>query len=289
MRRRFLAPEVVQTSALDCGPAALKALLEGFGVPAGYDRLREACQTDLDGTSIDTIEEVAAELGMAAEQVMVPRDHLARDPGTLPAIVVVRLPQNLTHFVLVWRRVGPFFQIVDPGTVGAGSGAPLPRRRLPPSDGGRGKLEGLGRVVRREESSRDGSPTRASVRPGWSRTRRNARAGNPGDADAAARLTDTLVARRAIRRGAEADRFLRGLLTPRRSSLLGTGTPGLWPTVARTRTRSSTVPCSCGLAPPGPRPARPIAAEAVTWRRPSARSAPPPSASFSAISGKSRQ
>lgn len=43
-RRRFFAPEVVQTSAMDCGPAALKCLLEGFGVPVSYGRLREACQ-----------------------------------------------------------------------------------------------------------------------------------------------------------------------------------------------------------------------------------------------------
>ena len=42
-RRRFLAPEVVQTSAMDCGPATLKCLLGGFGVDVGYDRLREAC------------------------------------------------------------------------------------------------------------------------------------------------------------------------------------------------------------------------------------------------------
>ena len=58
-RRRFLAPEVVQTSSMDCGPAALTCLLEGFGVRASYGRLREACQTDVDGTSIDTIEEIA--------------------------------------------------------------------------------------------------------------------------------------------------------------------------------------------------------------------------------------
>jgi len=30
--RRWQAPEVVQTSAMDCGPAALKCLLEGFHV-----------------------------------------------------------------------------------------------------------------------------------------------------------------------------------------------------------------------------------------------------------------
>ena len=50
--RRILAPEVVQTSAMDCGAASLKCLLEGFGVHVSYGRLREACQTDVDGTSM---------------------------------------------------------------------------------------------------------------------------------------------------------------------------------------------------------------------------------------------
>ena len=43
--RRWLVPEVVQTSSMDCGPAALKCLMEGFYVPVSYGRLREACQT----------------------------------------------------------------------------------------------------------------------------------------------------------------------------------------------------------------------------------------------------
>ena len=58
-RRRWLVPEVVQTSAMDCGPAALAALGAGFGLSASYGRLREACQTGIDGTSIDTMEDVA--------------------------------------------------------------------------------------------------------------------------------------------------------------------------------------------------------------------------------------
>ena len=57
-KRRFLIPEVVQTSAMDCGPAALKALLEGFDINIHYGHLREVCQTDVDGTSIDTIEKI---------------------------------------------------------------------------------------------------------------------------------------------------------------------------------------------------------------------------------------
>lgn len=114
-RRRLVVPEVVQTSAMDCGPAALKCLLEGFGVEASYGRLREACQTDVDGTSIDTLEEIALMLGLTAEQVMVPLDHvLPLEAHTLPAIVVVRHPSGVTHFVVVWRRHGNFVQVMDP-------------------------------------------------------------------------------------------------------------------------------------------------------------------------------
>jgi hypothetical protein len=61
---------------MDCGPASLKCLLEGFGVRVSYGRLREACQTDVDGTSIDTLEEIAVALGLDAEQTMIPVDHL---------------------------------------------------------------------------------------------------------------------------------------------------------------------------------------------------------------------
>jgi ABC-type bacteriocin/lantibiotic exporter with double-glycine peptidase domain len=115
--QRFLVPEVVQTSAMDCGPATLKALLEGFGVSVSYGRLREACQTDVDGTSIDTLEEVALQLGLRAEQVMVPADHiLLPEARALPAIVVVRQPNGLTHFVLVWSAHGWLVQVMDPST-----------------------------------------------------------------------------------------------------------------------------------------------------------------------------
>ncbi|HEY1336970.1 MAG TPA: cysteine peptidase family C39 domain-containing protein, partial [Bryobacteraceae bacterium] len=116
-RRRWLAPEVVQASAMDCGPASLKCLLEGFGTHVSYGRLREACQTDVDGTSIDTLEEVAIRLGLDAQQVMVPVDHvLVRAAEALPALIVVRLPNGMTHFVVAWRRHGPFVQLMDPGT-----------------------------------------------------------------------------------------------------------------------------------------------------------------------------
>ncbi|HLL54002.1 MAG TPA: cysteine peptidase family C39 domain-containing protein [Myxococcaceae bacterium] len=127
-RRRLVAPEVIQTSAMDCGPAALKCLLEGFGTSVSYGRLREACQTDVDGTSIDTLEEVARQLGLDAEQVMLPVDHLLLPEGeALPALLVVRLPNGYTHFVVVWAVQGGLVQVMDPA---AGRHWMTPRRLL---------------------------------------------------------------------------------------------------------------------------------------------------------------
>jgi ATP-binding cassette subfamily B protein len=100
---------------MDCGPASLTCLLAGYGIPVSYGRLREACQTDVDGTSIDTIEVVANELGVRADQVMIPVEHLFLDQAPVfPALVVVRHADGPTHFVVVWRRIGAWLQVMDP-------------------------------------------------------------------------------------------------------------------------------------------------------------------------------
>lgn len=114
-RRRRLVPEVIQTSATDCGPATLKALMAGFGLQVSYGRLREACQTDVDGTSISTMDEVANSLGLESEEIVIPRDHvLLKEAGALPAIVVVRHSNGETHFLVVWGVFGPLVQVMDP-------------------------------------------------------------------------------------------------------------------------------------------------------------------------------
>lgn len=112
---RANAPEVIQTSAMDCGPAVLASVLGGFGAPVSYPRLREACQTDVDGTSIDTLEELANRFGLEAEQMMLPNDFVLGGSGrNLPCIAIVTLPNGLTHFVAVWRELFGFVQIMDP-------------------------------------------------------------------------------------------------------------------------------------------------------------------------------
>lgn len=114
-RRRAIIPEVVQISATDCGPASLKSLFAGMGLELNYRVLREVCQTDIDGTSISTLDEVANQLGLDAEQVMLPTDHVVLpEARALPAIIVTTTASGRPHFIVLWKRFGPFVQIMDP-------------------------------------------------------------------------------------------------------------------------------------------------------------------------------
>lgn len=108
-------PEVIQSSALDCGPAALSSLLRGLGAPGSYTQLRDLCATDIDGTSIDSIEKVARAAGTDAEQMVVPAEHLLAMPEEyLPAVVVTVLPDGFTHFVVLWRLGRTHALVMDP-------------------------------------------------------------------------------------------------------------------------------------------------------------------------------
>jgi ABC-type bacteriocin/lantibiotic exporter with double-glycine peptidase domain len=212
---RFIVPEVVQTSNMDCGPATLKSLLEGFGIHANYGRLREACQTDVDGTSIDTIEEIANQLGLRAEQIMLPPDHVFLDEArALPAVAVVVQPNGNTHFIVVWRRHGRFVQLMDPA-VGR-RWVPVARflddlyvhkMPVPAADwreyaGSRDFLDPLRRRIHRLGLGGD-FVTTANNDPGWQ---------SVAALDAAVRMLESIAKSGAIRRGRETARLLDSFL-----------------------------------------------------------------------------
>lgn len=114
-RRPFLAPEVLQISTMDCGVAAISCMLAGFGIDANYGRLRELCQTQVDGTSIDALEDLCADLGLDVSQHIFPRDLLPDAMRLRMPLIAVQEPAvGRLHFVVVWRRLGGFLQVMDP-------------------------------------------------------------------------------------------------------------------------------------------------------------------------------
>jgi ABC-type bacteriocin/lantibiotic exporter with double-glycine peptidase domain len=115
--RLKIIPEVVQTSATDCGPAAIKSVLAGMGMSIDYRRLREACQTDVDGSSIDKMEELCLQLGLDAEQMMLPVDHVfLEEAKALPAILISLTPGGRPHFIVLWSQRGRLIQVMDPAS-----------------------------------------------------------------------------------------------------------------------------------------------------------------------------
>lgn len=124
MAPSLLPPEVLQLGVTDCGPAVLAAALRGFGIDVHLDELRERLGSDEEGTSIGALERVAREYGLEADEVMVPIEQVVDGNVPGPAIVVTRLADGRTHFVLLWRRLGGYFFFLDPargrGFVGAG-------------------------------------------------------------------------------------------------------------------------------------------------------------------------
>lgn len=201
---------------MDCGPTALYALLTGCGRPVSYARLREACQTDVDGTSINALQRVASALGLEASQILSPPDHVAHPAtSTLPAIAVTRLASGATHFVLVWRRVGPWVQVMDPASGRRWLRAAELRRSLYihavdlPADVWRrfagtksaerileGELAALGHRAARART------IEALADPGWRTI---------AALEASMRMVRSLVAARALTRGSEAERMLDAL------------------------------------------------------------------------------
>jgi ATP-binding cassette subfamily B protein len=210
--KRYLIPEAIQTSAMDCGPASLKALLEGFGIHASYGRLREACQTDVDGASIDQVEDAAVRLGLDATQVMTPLDHLlAPEADLLPAMVVVQRPSGATHFVVIWRRHGAWVQIMDPAVGRCWMRAPRIQKDV------YAHTQAVAAEAWREWAGSDSflNPLRGRLRRAGAAPKalvdwalRDPGPSSLARLDAATRMTGALIAAGALARGPEAARLL---------------------------------------------------------------------------------
>src|SRR5262249_33560308 len=146
----------------------------------------------------------------------VPLDHLLLDETkALPAIVVVRLANQATHFVVVWRRHGPWLQVMDPAVGRRWVRASEFLRdvhlhtQAVPAEGWREWAGGdqfvpglMRRMAKLGISERDAIVTEALSDPGWKRI---------GSLDAATRMVAALVETGALGRGRSAGALVRNL------------------------------------------------------------------------------
>ncbi|MCB0065016.1 MAG: hypothetical protein KDE19_22990, partial [Caldilineaceae bacterium] len=112
--RRFFLPHVGTDATLTPGPAMLKALLLGYGIPFTDQKLFQTVSEVENVDSALGLQQLAEQFGLRLEQTLLPADHLYL-PDALPALVLLRpISEEPPHWAVVWQRLGPFYQVVDP-------------------------------------------------------------------------------------------------------------------------------------------------------------------------------
>ena len=97
--------------------AALRAVLQAYGIPFDAATLERECKVDDDGASIDDLEDVADKYGLDAEQLIVPREQvLMPEAKLLPAIVILdgATDDDDRQFVVAWRLDGDRVEVMSP-------------------------------------------------------------------------------------------------------------------------------------------------------------------------------
>jgi hypothetical protein len=95
--------------------AALRAVLQAYGIAFEATAIEKECKVDEDGASIDDLEDVAVHYGLDALQVIVPAEHvLLPEAKLLPAIVVADGPEETEQFVVAWRLDGDRVRVMSP-------------------------------------------------------------------------------------------------------------------------------------------------------------------------------
>ena len=95
--------------------AALRAVLQAYGIAFDAEKIERECQVDEDGASLDDLEDVAVKYGLEAGSVIVPVEHVLLPAAKmLPAIVIADAPEDEEDFVVAWRLEGDRVEIMDP-------------------------------------------------------------------------------------------------------------------------------------------------------------------------------
>jgi ABC-type bacteriocin/lantibiotic exporter with double-glycine peptidase domain len=105
---------VRQEQEVDCGAAALGALLEHWGVSTSPAGLREACEMSPEGIAAGKLREVARAEGLEAYLIRAMREDLEHELCYGRPVLVGLIRSNASHYVLVTGLRGGDVRLVDP-------------------------------------------------------------------------------------------------------------------------------------------------------------------------------
>lgn len=111
MKMKFVS----QTDSTDCAAACLAMMSIYHGKDTTVGKMREACGTTTNGTSLTGLIKAAERLGFDAKALRISNEQLLLRPFELPAIFHTVTEEGLNHFIIVTKMTKKSFHIIDPG------------------------------------------------------------------------------------------------------------------------------------------------------------------------------
>lgn len=113
-KRRFFIPQVSESAEVTDIQAIVKAVLLGYGISVTDAQLTTSLSGNFAANSPSTLIQITHTFGLEMEQAMLPADAI-QIGNTLPVLVLLRpISEEPPHWAVVWNRIGPFFQVLDP-------------------------------------------------------------------------------------------------------------------------------------------------------------------------------
>ncbi len=113
-KRLFFIPQGNQSAEVSDTLAIVKAMLLGYQIAVTDAQLAQALPEGISVDSPAALIQIAQKFGLTIEQAMLPADALHLSTA-LPALVMLRpITEEPPHWAVVWNRLGPLFQVLDP-------------------------------------------------------------------------------------------------------------------------------------------------------------------------------
>lgn len=113
-KRRFFIPQVSTSAEVTDLQVIVKAVLLGYGLSTTDAQLAASLSGNVNAYTPTTLVQIAHTFGLVIEQAILPADAMQLG-NALPALVLLRpISEEPPHWAVVWNRIGPFFQVLDP-------------------------------------------------------------------------------------------------------------------------------------------------------------------------------
>ncbi len=111
--RLFKYPLVKQYDQKDCGAASLLSVLKYYGGDSGFPKIRELCNTNVNGSTMLDVVVAAKKLGFDANGAAGEFDDLLKEK--MPCIAHLVLENGFQHFVVIYKIKKDKIYLADPG------------------------------------------------------------------------------------------------------------------------------------------------------------------------------